>query len=569
MAHKNEKYVIGLRNYLFRVPSIWILLFLFLLVIGAFSYLIRPHMGEVIFLFILPYLLVISVDYLIIKGLKIYFPLRRIATLNLVPFIISFWVMWLLMFFFPFYFSFYLAFSFVIYIRFIIYRVFLSGRNIMSGIISTNYNLLILLTSLIYNTVVQLIFPYILSIIIYGFMAYMMVNASTSKFRREFREDPFFFVSSFVNYLARYERIDKEKIDNFFKNIYEERSVPVSTLVFRNEKGVKFSFVFPYVHPGPFGDIGGSNIPNKLEEYLKVDNLFVFHTTTTHDDNIASEKDVKKIGDAVADSLNCPCKYDNFSDFHRLRVNNIDVGIHIFGRYPLIFLLPTHEIFDDVELKTGLTIRRKINTVYEDSAIIDAHNNFDDNALPLSLPTSDSSIIKGKIREIRVDKKMRAGFSVKKIAGKSIGPGGVRATVFEYGDKKIAYILLDGNNIKKGLRNKIIENLKDLVDEIEVFSTDNHIVNISLVDLNPIGDKDDWNMLIKAGRDAINEAIKNIEDVCVCMNTKMVKMRMAYPGQLKKLTDITRMSVGRAKLVAPISLILGFILSFLAFYLLR
>lgn len=569
MAQKNEKYVITLRNYLFRAPNLGISLLIFLIVIGAFSYLLHPDVYEVTILFILPYLITISADYILIKCLKIYFPMRRIATLNLIAFVISFVEMWLLMFFFSFFFSFYLSFSFLIYLRFMIYRVFLSGRNVAGGIISLNYNIVILIISIFYfnNLLFSPLIPYLISVTIYGFMAFILLRTSTSKFRREFREDPLFFLSSFINYLARYEKIDKEKLDKFFKSIYQKRSVPISTLVFKNGKKIKFSFIFPYIHPGPFGDIGGSNIPNKLEGELNMENFFVFHTTSTHDDNIATEDDVKKIGEVIKEEFNCDCKYENFSDFYRLKINNVDAGVQIFGKYPVIFLIPTNAMFDDVELRTGLLIRRKLNTIYEDSAVIDAHNRFDENAVPLSLTTTDSSTLRRFVKNIKVDKKIKAGFAVKRIKGKGIGPGGIRAAVFNYGRKRIAYILIDGNNIKKGLRDEIRNNLKDLADEIEVFSTDNHIVNMSLVDLNPVGEKDDWKMIVNACREVVKDAIGNIEDVCVCMKTKNIEMNMASHGELEKLTDITRESVGTAKIFAPLTFFLGFLLSFLTFIL--
>ena len=569
MAQENEKYVIELRNYLFKAPNMGISLLIFLIIIGVFSYLLHPDIYEVSILFILPYLITIFVDYISIKCLKIYFPMRRIATLNLLGFIISFVEMWSLMFFFPFLFSFYLSFSFLIYLRFMIYRVFLSGKNIAGGIISLNYNIAILIISILYFNDLSIfpVIPYIISVTIYYLMAFFMLRTSTSKFRREFREDPFFFLSSFINYLARYEKIDKEKLDKFFKSIYQKRIVPISTLVFKSKEKIKFSFIFPYIHPGPFGDLGGSDIPNKLEKHLGMDNLFVFHTTSTHDDNIATEEDVKKIANVIKGSLKCNCKYSEFSDFYRTTINNVDIGLQIFGKYPIIFLIPTKEIFDDVELRTGLLIRRKINTIYEDSAVIDAHNNFDENAAPLSLTTPDSSMLRKFVRDIKVDKKIKAGFALGRIKGKSIGPGGIRAAVFQYDKKRIAYILIDGNNIKKGLRNKIRKDLEDLVDEIEVLSTDNHIVNMSLVDLNPIGDKEDWNIIIDACRNVVKEAIGNIEDVCVCMKTQNIEMNMASHGELERLTDITRVSVGTAKIFGPLSFILGFLLSFITFIL--
>ena len=139
--------------------------------------------------------------------------------------------------------------------------------------------------------------------------------------------------------------------------------------------------------------------------------------------------------------------------------------------------------------------------------------------------------------------------------------------VFEYGGKKIAYVLLDGNNIKRGLRDKIREELRDLVDEVEIFSTDNHIVNYDIMDLNPFGDKDDWDVIIENIKAAVRAALEDVEPVEVSMHTENVKMIMARRGQLQKMTEITRDALKTVKVAAPLTLITGFILSLLSFIL--
>jgi len=214
-----------------------------------------------------------------------------------------------------------------------------------------------------------------------------------------------------------------------------------------------------------------------------------------------------------------------------------------------------------------MAIRRKLLNFFEDAVVVDAHNNFDDNALPLTLSAHEINIIKKKLKELKADEPIKMGFASSRIQGKSIGPGGIRAVVFEYGNRRIAYILLDGNNIKKGLRERIRAEALKIVDEAEIFSTDNHIVNYNFLDLNPVGDKDSWDLLIGKIISTLKKAMENIEEVKVEALTEFVKLNMASRGQLHKLTEITRLSVGRAKIIAPLSLSLSFILSLIVFIL--
>ena len=55
--------------------------------------------------------------------------------------------------------------------------------------------------------------------------------------------------------------------------------------------------VFPYVHPGPFGEIGTSNLPFKI--YSRTSDIsqetMVFHTSTTNSNNCASDADVDNL----------------------------------------------------------------------------------------------------------------------------------------------------------------------------------------------------------------------------------------------------------------------------------
>jgi len=566
MTQVEEKYVLNLRKHLpKKTPSFTFTFILSTLFILFFSYITSLDFMKAFLLFAVPYILITFIDYAIIRLSNIYFPINRISSLNILVFFFSLLLFILFRIIFPFFFSFFLAFSSLIYGRHLIYYVFLHNRKYLKYSMSLFYNILYLTISLIFFREYAL--PYAISTLIYWMAANLILKFSVSRFIKEFGENPLWFISSFINYLAKKDRDceDVHDINGFFKKIYTKREVPVTLLGFHRKDGsLKTLFVFPYIHPGPFGNVGGSNLPNKLEKYTGLKNLMVFHTTTTHDDNIATEEDVKKIAKIVSEYKSKE-KYSRMSDLKRFTVENIDIALQIFGKCPLIFLLPTGYVFDDVDFRTGMSIRRKLIAPWNEVIVVDAHNNFDEDALPLALSVHHINLIKKNLKDILVDKPIKMGYGSKTFEGRSIGPGGVKVAVFLYGEKKIAYILLDGNNIKRGLRDRIRERALKIVDDAEVFSTDNHIVNYDFLDLNPVGDKDNWDNIIANVEVALKEALRNVEVVYVDTYTKKVVLNMATRGQLHKITEITKMSVGRAKIVAPLSLLLSILFSILLF----
>lgn len=568
MGQEGEKYMLSLRRHLFTTPRCEITALISILFIILASFLISWNLRETLLLFAIPYILVNLLDFVLVKVARIYFPARRIITINLLMFTFGILQMVILRLFFPFEFSLFLSFSFSVFTRFLVYLVFMRKSKILGLITALNYNTIYAIISLIYYP--EYLPSFLLSTLIYTVMACLLLKVSVARFIREFSEDPLWFLSTFINYLSNATEDNVHHLNKFFESIYTKRRVPISTMIFWKGNKPKAVFVFPYIHPGPFGNVGGSNITEKLRKFTGYENLLVFHTTTTHDNNVASDEDVKKIADVIKRAIEMgekEEKYDRISKALRFKVDGFEVWAQRIGNYPVVALLPTLSIFDDVDLNAGLSLRRRLKKKFDDAAIIDAHNNFDENALPLTLTAKDMQDIVRRIVELKDDYPLRIGFAQGSLRGKSIGPDGIKVAVFEYDGKRIAYILLDGNNVKRGLRKKIREEVIGLVDEVEVFSTDNHIVNYDIMDLNPFGDRDDWKIIIDKIKDTVKRAIENIEDVEVSMHTEVVEMTMARRGQLQKMTDITKEAIKTVKIAAPLTLASGFFLSLLSFVL--
>ncbi len=92
-----------------------------------------------------------------------------------------------------------------------------------------------------------------------------------------------------------------------------------------------------------------------------------------------------------------------------------------------------------------------------------------------------------------------------------IGSEGVQALVTEVAGKKSALVLFDGNNMIPGLRDKIRERLASVVEDVEILTTDNHSVNVTLGGFNPVGLHYDHGELVEATAKVVKEAIGNLE----------------------------------------------------------
>ena len=82
-----------------------------------------------------------------------------------------------------------------------------------------------------------------------------------------------------------------------------------------------------------------------------------------------------------------------------------------------------------------------------------------------------------------------------------MGPGGITAIVVQVENQKTAYIVIDGNNMIPGLREKILDALATLgFDASEVFTTDTHAVTASITGrrgYHPVGEVMDQTVLIR------------------------------------------------------------------------
>lgn len=330
------------------------------------------------------------------------------------------------------------------------------------------------------------------------------------------------FVEGFIGHVAE----GSNELEEFFEDIGEEALVPVTVLAFRRRDGTeKARFVLPMIHPGPMGEIGGGNLPKRVAE--QADGLaFPPHATAGHDFNLVTEREIDTIIDA-ADQAFDEIEYDDQAS-QTIRVQEGEATLigQAFGDDVVLVTTFAPNFADDIEYAVGLSAAAEARSGrFDDVLLIDAHNCNDGltpgdmgHVVPGSPRSFDMMRAAGLAAE-QLDSSERASMELGTAWDETdwtptegIGPLGIRVAVLDIGGQTTAYVLVDGNNMAPGVRERIVGGVGDTVDEMEVMTTDTHIVN-TVESENQIGSELDVDRLTARIERLLGEALDDREPI--------------------------------------------------------
>jgi putative membrane protein len=139
-----------------------------------------------------------------------------------------------------------------------------------------------------------------------------------------------------------------------------------------------------------------------------------------------------------------------------------------------------------------------------------------------------------------------------------MGLGGITAIVIKVAERKTAYIVIDGNNMVVGLREKILQNLNAIgFQDCEVFTTDTHAVSAVVLGrrgYHPVGEAMDHALLINHIQEVAKAADNNLENCKAgCQRLIVPGVRMIGKARLESLSTLVDEALQRAKkTVVPI-----------------
>lgn len=499
------------------------------------------------------YLMVISLDIIFVKLTKTYFPARRILYLNFMSLGLSsifFWIISLVHLFQNVESLLMVSISSATLLRVLIFYTYYSDKLSKFFIPALNYTYAaIFALSIAYRDLATII-PFIISSIIYVIGGIVFVKSSTKEFSKEYGESATKIIQMFLNYNESKESL--EVGNKFFGQLYaHSRRVPVKVVdVVRKDDSRLVTMVFPYVHPGPFGTLGSSDLPLRLQHRLSDlgTDLMVFHTTTTNSNNCSGDGDIDELAAGVQQCLNGMEYVDTISRFKRINVGKYVIGMQRFGKYGLGAIIPEREPFDDVKLKEGIDIMHHVEkTTLKEFAVVDAQNCFVEKAPELDNCGGMEKAFSRELTRLETKFPARMGYYRIHEPMPELGSMGIQAYVTETGGKFQAVVLTDSNNITRevvDLSRKLVENE---IANLEIYTTDNHYVNANNLDINPLGRSGSPEEAADMIKRTVLMAKNTITDVKIGMKSHMVKVKMGEENTYQRLIDSVFNSLRMAK----------------------
>ena len=423
-------------------------------------------------------------------------------------------------------------------------------------------------TSFIGPLILQFIIKALIAGIIFVLAIYAFIKIIASPFNKNLGIGVLDLISLFIAHM--------NEGSNSLEGLFENMSEPIDTIVtlvsFRNENGIKALFISPSVHPGPLGNLGGSNMPtilaNKFDHFT-----MVAHGPSTHDFNPIATTEIDKIENSVKKCLE-DIEYDEkASKFIRYTSEKAHIGVQFFNKGMVILSTFAPSGSDDIEFGVGLTMmaqsRSKCNV--ENSIIVDCHNSFTPESgevLPGNPEVFHLIDVIDKIDSNQKKAAVKVGCFEDKMEDLSkhegVGESGVKTMIIEVDNQRTAYVLFDSNNMEIGFRQEIMDAVKDLdIDEIEVMTTDTHSVNTLSRGYNPIGISK-RKEIIKHVKSSIKNALDDLENVEVGTGTEKIKDLQTFgPNNSTELISTISSVVAVSKIIAPILLITSLFIAFI------
>lgn len=370
-----------------------------------------------------------------------------------------------------------------------------------------------------------------------GFVsAALLLRAADRPIRREFGASGVSLIRPLIEHVGSRDPSATDTLEKFFDGFAVEANIRVTAVQFRTPRGAKATLALPTVHPGPFAAVGASNLPQKLEEQLGpgAGLVFVPHAPCNHDLDVPTTSEVQRIGHEIADLLvHLPEPASRLNSALYTPSRGSWARAQRLGDVVLVATTQAPEPTDDIAFAIADTLvdeNRKAGR--PDLVLIDAHNSYKEDEGDLTYGSPRAQRFADDVRQavsgalaqaaagaVRVGVALRTGFSVGR---DGIGPSGVRALVVDAAGRRVAYVLLDGNNLLQGLRERLLQALGGVVDDSEVMTTDNHVVHEVDGGVNPIGERISFDLLRETVVGVVRDAAANLEAVEVRAGTREV-----------------------------------------------
>ncbi|HEX7482678.1 MAG TPA: DUF2070 family protein [Candidatus Bathyarchaeia archaeon] len=400
---------------------------------------------------------------------------------------------------------------------------------------------------------------------IVGFLAVFLLLSSIDRLGNSVYSLP--ALPLFRAFLLNWVDNQNAPLEEYLEKMGEDSDISVTLLKFGNPK-TKAAIIVPNVHPGPFKNIGSSLLPSLLKREVEKEfgsDVCVPLGILGHELDLASQAQNYKIVAQVISSLKFEPQFKFASPYVQVKEGVATASCQIFGDTAFLSFTLAPKTTEDLPQELGRIVTEEAKKLgLLNAVVVNCHNCLTNNVdsaehldelrkaaskclqKAVALPTKTFSV--GSHTVFPNEFNLKAG----------MGPGGITAIVVQLENQKTAYVVIDGNNMVPGLREKILKSLVDRgFEACEVFTTDTHAVTASITGrqgYHPVGEVMDPTLLIQYIVDVAKKAEANVEGCSVGCRTFIVPhVKVIGEERLKSITTLVDKAIAKAKqIVIPI-----------------
>jgi putative membrane protein len=297
------------------------------------------------------------------------------------------------------------------------------------------------------------------------------------------------------------------------------------------------------------------------------------HGLLGHEFDLSSQIQNQKIIRRVVESVNFKASETKATPFIKVSNGLATACCQVFGKFAFLSFTLAPKTTEDLPQELGLFVQKEAEKHgLTHCAVGNAHNSINGiintqealNALKeAAAECLEQTASSGHVSfEVGAATVMPKEFNLKD----GMGPGGITVVVIKVGEQKTAYVVIDGNNMISGLREKILLTLKSIgISEGEVFTTDTHSVNALILSkrgYHPIGEAIDHKKLIDYIKEATLAAVSDLERAKAAARSVTVpNVKVIGAKKLETLCLLTDRTLQKAKkTVVPLFAVAGLLL---------
>jgi putative membrane protein len=364
-------------------------------------------------------------------------------------------------------------------------------------------------------------------------------------------------------------------LEGLLEKFGETQSVEASLIKFDSPKP-KAVIVVPSIHPGPFKNIGSSLLPSMLKSALEKELncvVCVPHGLFGHEYDLASQIQSEKVINRILEHARLEGSEAKATPFIKVSEGLATVCCQIFGNLAFLSFTLAPNTTEDLPQELGSFVHQKVKKYgITCCAVVNAHNSIDgtinvQDALADFRKVATSCLKKAaSLKQLPFEVGAATVIPKEYSLEDGMGAGGIAVVVVKVGMQKTAYVVIDGNNMVTGLREKILSSLNSMkIEEGEVFTTDTHSVNAVILNsrgYHPIGEAVNHEKLIEYIKSVSSAALSNLEPAKVaCDRISIPDVKVIGDRHLEALCLLIDRTLQKAKKAAiPIFALSGLLL---------